>query len=124
MPISRDKQALYPKDWKAISLRIRARAENRCECAGECGLHRGRRCVERDRKSAKWARGTVVLTVAHLWQGPCAECHERGEKCGIDSHLKAMCNRCHLRYDIKHHMANAARTRDRKRGQSRMEFAT
>lgn len=67
MPFDRSR---YPKDWKAISLRIRARSGGQCECMGECGLHRthpgARRCTERDREPARWARGKVMLTVAHL----------------------------------------------------------
>jgi len=100
----------YPKDWKAISQRIKARAQGRCECAGECGLHRTtpgpRRCIERHGEPAKWANGTVVLTVAHLDHQP--------ENCA-DDNLKAMCQRCHLRYDSQHHQANAAATRRAKK---------
>jgi hypothetical protein len=103
-------RARYPKDWKAISRQIRARAAGQCECEGECGLHREhpgpRRCEEQHGKAAKWARGTVLLTVAHLNHTP--------EDCR-DENLKAMCQRCHLRYDVPHHRTNAARTRHQKR---------
>jgi hypothetical protein len=51
---------------------------------------------------AKWATGRIVLTVAHLDHQP--------ENCA-DENLKAMCQRCHLRYDVDHHRRNAARTR-------------
>jgi hypothetical protein len=44
----------------------------------------------------------VVLTVAHLNHTP--------EDCR-DENLKAMCQRCHLRYDLKHHQQNAYQTR-------------
>ena len=37
---------------------------------GQCGLHRGQRCVERDGEKAKFASGAVVLTVAHLNHHP------------------------------------------------------
>jgi hypothetical protein len=115
-------KARYPKDWNEISRRIRYdRAKGQCECEGECGLHRTnpgpRRCIERDREDAIWAKGKVMLTVAHLDYdgGPC-DCLERtGEKCGIESHLKAMCNRCHLRIDVKQHQRNAAATRRAKK---------
>lgn len=109
MPADRAK---YPKNWKAVSLRVRARAGNRCECAGECGLHRTtpgpRRCIEVNGGPAKWAKGKVVLTVAHLNAdgGPC-RCDPL---CGNDEHLKAMCQRCHLRYDTAMHVRNARRT--------------
>lgn len=98
MPIRPENKARYPKDWKAISLRIRERSGQRCECEGECGLHRTtpgpRRCTERNGEPAKWAKGKVILTVAHLDHQP--------EHCA-DDNLKAMCQRCHLRYDAKHH---------------------
>ena len=94
MPISPENRTRYPKNWAYISRAIRDRAENRCECEGECGLHHGRRCVERNGEAAQFARGFVVLTVAHLDHTP--------EDCR-DENLKAMCQRCHLRYDIDHH---------------------
>lgn len=113
MPIRPSERARYPKDWKAISARIRARAGGQCECRGECGLHHDRRCEERDRQPAKWARGTVIFTVAHLDHQP--------ENCS-DSNLKAMCQRCHLRYDRDHHQANARRTREAKSPQLRLDI--
>jgi len=106
---------LYPRNWRRIVAEVRARAGDRCECEGECGLHRTnpgpRRCTERNGERAKWARGRVILTVAHLCHNP---------RCARRSHLRAMCQRCHLRYDAPLHQRNAARTRDRKRGQLRL----
>jgi hypothetical protein len=106
MPIKPENKGRYPKDWKRISASIRERSGGRCECHGECGLHRTtggpRRCVERNGEPAKWAKGKVVLTVAHLDHTP--------ENCD-PSNLKAMCQRCHLRYDHDHHQANAYETR-------------
>jgi hypothetical protein len=116
MPYDR---SLYPPDWPAISRRIRARAGGQCECTGECGLHRAhpgpRRCVERNGAPAIWAKGRVVLTVAHLNHDP-ADCR--------DENLKAMCNRCHLRYDTALHVRHAATTRVRARaaGTLALEF--
>lgn len=101
MPVDYGK---YPRDWPDISFRIRQRAEWRCECTGECGLHHERRCEERNGERAKWARGKVVLTVAHLNHEP-MDCR--------DENLKAMCQRCHLRYDMDHHKANARAKRHR-----------
>lgn len=99
---------IYPLNWKAFSRYIRyERAQGQCECLGSCGLHRThpgpRRCVERDRQPAQWARGIVVLTVAHL----CA-CEPL---CAIESHVGAFCNRCHLRTDSALHRKHAAETR-------------
>jgi hypothetical protein len=98
----------YPPTWKVFSRAIRfERALGQCECCGECGLHRThpgpRRCVERDQQPAQWARGRVVLTVAHLCScdPPCVEA----------AHVKAMCNRCHLRTDGVLHSQHRAETR-------------
>ncbi len=106
MPIKPENKARYPKDWKAISKAIKERAGWRCECEGECGLHRHsvgpRRCVERHGEPAKWALGKIILTVAHLNHTP--------EDCQPEN-LKAMCQRCHLRYDHDHHQKNAYETR-------------
>ena len=108
MPIRPENRKRYPKDWKAISRRIRyERAKSQCECEGECGLHPGRRCTEKDGLSAEWAKGMIVLTVAHLNHQP--------EDCR-DENLKAMCQTCHNRYDRPHRAETAARTRRAKRG--------
>lgn len=111
----------YPADWKQVSKRVRERAGNRCECMGECGLHKDhpgpRRCVEMNGQPAKWAKGKVMLTAAHLDAagGPCTCKADTGKKCGIDSHIKAMCQRCHLRMDMPHHVINARNTRAKKK---------
>lgn len=109
MPSRREEMARYPANWPAISLGIRARAEGRCECTGHCGLHRGRRCEEIEGEPAKWARGKVILTVAHLDHAP-----EHVE----DSNLRAMCPTCHLRLDRVQHGEASARTREEKRNVS------
>jgi len=95
MPIRPERARLYPPDWKAISHRIRfVRAQGRCECTGQCGLHRGRRCVELHGQPAVYARGQVVLTTAHL---------NHDETDCADDNLLAACQRCHLRIDRQHH---------------------
>jgi hypothetical protein len=111
--------AVYPEGWKEFSRAIRhERAQGRCECCGECGLHREhpgpRRCVERDRERARWARGQVVLTVAHLCgcDPPCARA----------DHVKAMCNRCHLRCDVGLHTRHRRERREREVGQGCLDF--
>ena len=93
----------YPVNWKQFSADIRfGRAAGRCECCGECGLHRTtpgpRRCTERHGEQAQWARGTVILTTAHL-----CECDP---PCANPEHVKAMCQRCHLLVDVKLHVRN------------------
>ncbi len=108
MPIRPSEKARYPKNWKAISAGIRERAEDRCECVDECGLHPWGRCVEKQGRKAFFAKGKIILTVAHLDHTP--------ENCA-PGNLKAMCQRCHLRYDRHHHAETARMTRARKTGQ-------
>lgn len=109
MPADRAK---YPPDWKHVSRAVRDRSGGQCECEGHCGLHRTnpgpRRCIERNGTKATWAKGKVVLTVAHLNAegGPC-QC---SPLCGNPEHLRAMCQRCHLRYDHAMHVRNARAT--------------
>lgn len=112
MPMDRKQ---YPADWEAIRERILARAGDRCECEGECGRQHAGRCGRRAGDPLERAGRVVVLTTAHLWRGPCAEHHAAGIKCGEPEHLKAMCQACHLAYDLEHHVANARRTRHRRR---------
>lgn len=96
---------LYHKSWKVFSSGIRLiRAEGRCECTGECGLEHpaplGPRCAERNGKKALRANGRVFLSVAHL-----CDC---SPPCIIAAHVKAMCQRCHLRTDRFTHAARRA----------------
>ncbi len=119
-------RASYPKDWDAFSKRIRFEvAQGRCQCVGECGLHgrsllhpEPRRCVEVDGEAAKWAKGKIMLTVAHLNApgGPC-QCHPL---CSIETHVKAMCQRCHLRYDVDLHVRHRTEKRDAVRIKNRI----
>lgn len=123
MPIRASEKARYPKDWKVISLEVRARSGGQCECVGECGLHRAPagwtpwRCIERNGREAFFARGRVVLTVAHLDHTP-----ENNGEPGNRPNLKAMCQRCHLVYDLPHHKKNAHATREAKSPQLRLDI--
>ena len=104
-PIRRENRDRYPLDWREISDGIRfGRAARVCECAGECGNPHSvaGRCTARHGARHPITGSSVVLTVAHLDHTP--------ENCDLGN-LKAMCQRCHLSYDGRHHAANAARTR-------------
>lgn len=115
MPIRESEKARYPKDWPAISKRIRERENQRCKW---CGAPNGV-LILRERDSQLWRRFDgdapwcgedgvvperdypkahqivgpvkVVLTVAHLDHTP--------ENCA-DDNLAALCQRCHNRYDL------------------------
>lgn len=99
MPIRPENRGRYPANWPEIRERIRQRSGNRCECIGQCGLHRGRRCVERNGEPATFARGKVVLTVAHFPDHAPENC--------ADGNLIHACQRCHLRMDRQHHKVSA-----------------
>ena len=120
MPMDRSR---YHRDWASISRQIREQANNQCEF---CGVPNGER-VRRDRRGqwhteasimarpvarrdegfGEWKPSvTVVLTVAHL-------CHDT--TCYDPTHLRALCQSCHLRYDAQHHARNAAETRRQQR---------
>ena len=92
MPIRPENRARYPKDWKAISARIRfERAGGRCECTGECGEHVADRCAAVHGQPHPATGSIVVLTTAHL--------DHVVEDCR-DENLRAMCQKCHNRYDM------------------------
>lgn len=119
MPIRAENKARYPKDWKAISLRIRERAGQKCE---KCNAPNGQLIIREQSEdyhfeptyvtmrneifSAEDGRligrayfsardiskaVKVVLTVAHLDHMP--------ENCA-DDNLRAWCQRCHNIYDM------------------------
>ena len=124
--ISRDNfmpwdKSRYPRNWKEIRDRIVARSGGQCECTSECGLHRTtpgpRRCCERNGDKALFAKGKVILTVAHLGvqraDGSVGDPHDKMDV--RDENLKAMCQRCHLRYDLEEHVKSAAATRRARR---------
>jgi len=90
----------YPKDWKQIVAAIRERARNadgleQCECHGECLKHHDR-CEEVNHTWPKHRRSKgkvkIRLTIAHLCHTP---------ECDDQSDLRAMCEPCHLIYDLR-----------------------
>lgn len=122
MPI-KDKTK-YPADWRAISLRIRERAGQKCEWCGVPNGAIGYR--EANGAFVQLARSqsdagmevetasldglkvvTIVLTVAHYPDPNPANCD--------DSNLQALCQRCHNRLDAPMRAAHATATRQQKR---------
>jgi len=116
------RRQLYPDNWEEISATVREASGGRCECEGECGKNHGdenfaiglralKRCFEFNGMLAKFARGKIVLTAAHL-------CHH--PECTDLDHLKSFCQRCHLRYDNMIKMRKLKSKRLRQSGQ--LEF--
>ncbi len=89
MPILPENKKRYPANWKDIRKQILERAKNQCEFCG----------IENYATSKTGKR--VVLTVAHLDHTP--------ENCD-HSNLKALCQKCHNKYDASHR-AETRRTR-------------
>lgn len=138
MPIRLENRHRYPKDWKQIRQRIMQRAQDRCECTGECGdEHQKKRYIyigpnggDVPRCAAK--HGTVIARLrsypAHYIEPDDAEedvdyyldpvrvvltiAHrDHTPENNDDSNLAALCQRCHLRLDRDHHAATARATR-------------
>lgn len=92
MPIRREERARYPADWARISREIRHhRARWACE-----GIPGGERCYAVHGEAHPVTGAKVVLTVAHLDHQP--------ENCAPEN-LRALCQRCHNRYDAAHRAA-------------------
>lgn len=120
MPIKPENKHRYPADWPWIRLEVLERANNACEF---CGV-RDRAWGWRDKVGEFYyatpseltalghvkppftikGRGgnllriiEIVLTVAHLDHTP--------ENNSLDN-LRALCQRCHLNHDRRHHVKN------------------
>jgi 5-methylcytosine-specific restriction endonuclease McrA len=99
----------YPKNWKEISKQIRfERAGGKCEWCGAVN------CQPHPITGSK-----VVLTVAHLGtdfaDGSKGDKHNKMDV--RPENLAALCQRCHLRYDIDEHIANRKITLAKRRAE-------
>ncbi len=99
----------YPPNWKEISLARRALAQWKCEW---CGVLNGT-----SRLGSKGKPYKVVLTVAHLGTPyPDGRPGDKHDKMDVrPENLAALCQVCHLRYDIDEHIQHAKETRQRRR---------
>ncbi len=122
MPI-KDK-SVYSKDWKQISRSIRQRDGQKCKWCGVKNYAVGARdrfgewhdedsihCMNSDCGINLFGEDfpdmiKIILTVAHLDHNPANN---------ADENLAALCQKCHLTYDAKHHAANAKVTRSAKK---------
>lgn len=100
----------YPKNWHEFSRFIRfERADNRCE-----------KCFAENYQPHPITGSKVILTIAHLDAiGDICTCeqNEGHQKCAITAHVAALCQRCHLIYDIERHKFNRRRSRAEKMNQ-------
>ena len=95
MPIKPENKGRYPKNWKEIREQMLERAGNRCEF---CGVEN--HTYRLNEKTGKMAY--IVLTIAHM--------NEVIEDVRPEN-LRALCQRCHNRYDVEHRKQTRAMTR-------------
>lgn len=130
MPIN---YAEYPPDWKERRARILERAGHRCE---DCKLVNHSIITKADRRNpspAEWdmyngmlrndyskaqamrrMRFTqIILTIAHLD-------HDKDNWDVPDDRLRALCQRCHLKYDLPRHIENRKYGRDFRKNQEKL----
>ncbi len=106
MPMQRDR---YPPNWKEISLARRIQAGWQCEwCHVPNGTYR---------MGVKGKLYKVVLTVAHLGTPYPNGCPgDKHNKMDVrPENLAALCQACHLRYDLDEHIQHAKENRQRRR---------
>ncbi len=114
------KKENYPDDWKEIRKRIRIRAKDRCEICGVINHMIGARDKEgRFFEKEEWGdfysykaykEIKIICTTAHLRHG-----HYKD-----DSDLLFLCQRCHLKMDIRYKIKNIKKNKLKKSGQ--LEF--
>lgn len=125
MPISPENKGRYPANWREIREAILERAGDCCEFCGrpnhawavKAGAWRW------DKKDMEYLAlpgekvYLLVLTIAHLDHDPgnCDGMENGGPAIPTwrieDSNLRALCQRCHLRWDAGHHRQTAYQTR-------------
>ncbi len=131
MPMDRSR---YPDNWDEISQHIRERDGNRCKWCDVANGAIGYRTPsgefvqvfesidQVDEQADALALDgfrlvRIVLTVAHLGaphaDGTPGDKHDKMDV--RDENLAALCQRCHLQFDLKDHMRHAAETRRRQK---------
>lgn len=92
----------YHPEWKTrIRPSILERAKNLCEFCGIPNYSMSKRKTK------------VVLTIAHL---------DHNKKNNEPENLRALCQACHLSYDLQRHIANRKRNHDLRKFQNQMEL--
>lgn len=100
MPIKPENRKRYPSNWKDIRNKILKRANNRCEF---CGVENHSYVPKAGTENWEFPEPVkVVLTIAHLDHTP--------ENCDPEN-LRALCQKCHNRYDAEHRRATRSHTR-------------
>lgn len=111
----------YPKNWKTeIRPSVLKRAKNCCEFCGVKNhslIHRFGKSINdfeywpEGMESESWSLDgkkctKIILTIAHLD-------HDKLNPDIDISRLAALCQKCHLQYDIKHHVSNRLKNKNK-----------
>lgn len=106
MPIRPENRHYYAgRNWQRIRAAILERAGHKCE--GSPGFYPG--CRVENGKPHPCTGSRVVLTIAHLDHNPANN---------EPSNLRALCQRCHLAYDLDEHLRVRAHNQRRARQQA------
>ena len=97
----------YPPNWKEIRERILKRAGNCCE-----GSPKFPDCRAENHKPHPVTGSKVVLTIAHMMQ-------DKGDD---ENTLKALCQRCHLNFDLQIHISNRKYGRNHKKNNFKLDL--
>lgn len=97
MPIQAENRGRYPAEWPLISLWVRVSACWTCEW-----------CPAVQGQPHPVTGSRVVLTVAHV--------HDPAPENVDPRNLAALCQRCHLNHDRRHHLTVQAANRRRRLG--------
>jgi len=119
MPLSKERKAKYPPDWKDVRQRILAHASYRCELCGvrnHSSIRRYKQTPQLFDYSGQYLECLletgdysdeihIVLTVHHVNDDPTDN---------RDCNLLALCQRCHNKLDAPFRGRKAAATRKRR----------
>lgn len=115
----------YPKDWKAIRVEVLERAGHRCEQCGvenygiyiDGGSTHTRIKHDGSHATDQWVADNflrcvkIILTISHTDH----DIANNGEP-GNRPNLRALCQRCHNRHDVRYRLENRRRNYDKKMG--------
>lgn len=100
----------YHPDWKQIRNRILERAGNKCE---QCGVQNHVYVRRGEYKDGTPKVTMIVLTIAHLD-------HDKENYEVNDDRLMALCQKCHLQYDLPRHIENRKYGRNFRKNQTKL----
>ncbi len=129
MPIRPENKARYPKNWKEIRERIKARAGNKCEI---CGVENrifgfrnknGTFVALPNQEYLLAAENFIMLEGTKIIEIVCTVMHlDHTPEHNEDSNLKFGCQKCHNNYDAPFRAANRKKNREVDSGQASLDI--